>query len=378
MSSQDAFLNLPAFSDFDRVVDADVFHPAPVDWLIGLSDVVSSTAAIASGGYKSVNLAGAAVISAVMNALDGESIAFVFGGDGSSFLVSPADADAARAAMAATARFVKEELSLELRVAMVPLADVRAAGHDVLLARYAPSEHVSYAMFSGGGVEWAEREMKAGRFNIAPAPAGTRPNLEGLSCRWTPIESQRGIVLSLIARSAPGASPEAFGRVVRNILSLIDQNDARHGHPVPTDGPKFRFPPAGLDLEARASRGAEPLAKRKRSLWRLTLFALLLFRTGWTFRGFDPNHYRQQTMLNTDFRKFDDGLRMTIDCDHTTADRIERVLCEADESGIARHGAHRQSAALMTCIVPSAFHNDHMHFLDGAEGGYAEAARQLR
>jgi hypothetical protein len=32
----------------------------------------------------------------------------------------------------------------------------------------------------------------------------------------------------------------------------------------------------------------------------------------------------------------------------------------------------------MTCIVPSPFTDDHVHFLDGAGGGYALAAKSLK
>jgi hypothetical protein len=32
----------------------------------------------------------------------------------------------------------------------------------------------------------------------------------------------------------------------------------------------------------------------------------------------------------------------------------------------------------MTCIVPSYTADNHFHFIDGAEGGYAEAARRLK
>ena len=39
---------------------------------------------------------------------------------------------------------------------------------------------------------------------------------------------------------------------------------------------------------------------------------------------------------------------------------------------------HRQSAALMTCIVPSIADDHHVHFVDGARGGYASAARRLK
>jgi hypothetical protein len=33
---------------------------------------------------------------------------------------------------------------------------------------------------------------------------------------------------------------------------------------------------------------------------------------------------------------------------------------------------------MMTCFTPSAFRSDHVHFIDGALGGYASAARALK
>jgi Protein of unknown function (DUF3095) len=32
----------------------------------------------------------------------------------------------------------------------------------------------------------------------------------------------------------------------------------------------------------------------------------------------------------------------------------------------------------VTCIVPSQLSRDHMHFIDGAAGGYAQAAQQMK
>ena len=50
----------------------------------------------------------------------------------------------------------------------------------------------------------------------------------------------------------------------------------------------------------------------------------------------------------------------------------------AERAGIARFGLHRQNAALLTCITPSVHETDHVHFLDGAAGGYAMAASRLK
>ena len=92
---------------------------------------------------------------------------------------------------------------------------------------------------------------------------------------------------------------------------------------------------------------------------------------------FDPEVYKQDVADNSDFRKFDDGLKMTIDVDASRLQRIEALLEEAARNGVARYGLHRQKSALMTCFVPTPLARDHMHFIDGASGGYAVAASQM-
>ena len=371
-----SFADLAAFDDFARVVDPQVFQPADDTAWIGVSDVVDSTAAIAEGRYKSVNMAGAAVIAALMNALRHRNFPFVFGGDGASFIVPDTDAATARGALAATAAWVAEDIGLTLRVGMVPVSAIRSAGLDLTLARYAASSQAAYAVISGGGLAWAEAQVKAGYFVVAPAPSA-RPDLTGLSCRWQPMRTGNGTILSLLVQQAPGAAREPFAGLVREVLQELDAN-ARQGHPVPSTGPTFRWPPPGLDLEARASSGPLGFWPRRARLWVETLVSSVLFRTGWHLGGFDPRRYLRQSALNSDYRKFDDGLRMTVDCDIATADRIETLLDTAKSAGLVRYGTHRQESALMTCLVPSIHTDDHMHFIDGADGGYAMAARVLK
>jgi Protein of unknown function (DUF3095) len=372
------YAELPSFDAFEQVVDPSVFEAVPDDSAVCLSDIVSSTAAIAAGRYKAVNMAGAAMISAIMNALGHREFPFVFGGDGSSCVVTAAEADKARDAMASTARWVAEDLGLEMRAAVVPVSVIRAAGYDVRVARYAASSAASYAMFTGGGLAWAEQRAKAGEYALPLAPPGSRPDLTGLSCRWQPLQSRHGTMLSLIVQPGAKATAETFADVVLSVLRIVNAAEENQGHPLSFEGPKYRWPPPGLDLEARASRNEQTLSRRKRSLWLQTLLALVLFRTGWPMGQFKPRHYMRQSALNADFRKFDDGLRMTIDCRPETADKLGRVLDAAETRGTVRFGMHRQAEALMTCIVPSIVTDDHLHFVDGASGGYAMAAMQLK
>src|SRR5918911_4725059 len=165
-------------------------------------------------------MAGAAVIAAVTNALGGREFPFVFGGDGASFAVAPADLASAREALAATAAWVKEDLGLSMRVALVPVSAVRAQGLDVRVARFGPSANLSYAMFSGGGLGWAEAAMKRGEFAVDAAPPGTQPDLSGLSCRFEEIPATRGVILSVLVVPTQAADQAAFRKVIEEIIGL--------------------------------------------------------------------------------------------------------------------------------------------------------------
>src|SRR5499426_1959586 len=222
-STIDFYKHLPAFRDFTRVADEACFRPLPANWMVGLADVQQSTQAIRENRYKAVNMAGAAVIASVANALQNRDFPFVFGGDGASFAVPAADAALARKALAETATWVKEDLDLILRIGMVSVATIRAQGRDVRVARYAPSDNISIAMFSGGGLAWADAAMKRGEIALAPAPPGSHPDLSGLSCRFELIPSRRGEVLSLVVMPAPQARPDDFLHVVEGVTRIVEK-----------------------------------------------------------------------------------------------------------------------------------------------------------
>jgi Protein of unknown function (DUF3095) len=368
--------SVPVFRGFGSLMDPALYLPLPDDWSIGVADIVESTKAIAEARYKAVNMAGASVIAAVANALDGREFPFVFGGDGASFAVAPDDLARARDALAATATWVRDDLDLLMRVALVPVKAVRAQGLDVRVARFGPSPNLSYAMFSGGGLGWAEAALKRGEFAIEVAPSGTQPDLTGLSCRFEEIPATRGLILSVLVVPARSADPAAFRKLIEDVIALVERSpDA--GRPVPPGGPPLRWPPAGVEFEARAKRGG-PLFKRRAGVLAHTLFAYVIMRFGISVGGFVPKTYVQQVVENSDFRKYDDGLRMILDCTPELERALTERLAQAASDGIARYGLHRQDAAMMTCFTPSALRSDHVHFIDGARGGYASAATALK
>jgi hypothetical protein len=69
---------------------------------------------------------------------------------------------------------------------------------------------------------------------------------------------------------------------------------------------------------------------------------------------------------------------MILDCTPQLEAALTQRLAAAASAAVVRYGLHRQDAAMMTCFTPSALRSDHVHFIDGARGGYASAATALK
>ena len=89
------------------------------------------------------------------------------------------------------------------------------------------------------------------------------------------------------------------------------------------------------------------------------------------------SHYTDEMVENTDFRKFDGMLRMVMDGSEAQYLDLREYLEGQYREGKLVYGMHRSREALLTCIVFS-YNGNHVHFVDGSDGGYAVAARGLK
>jgi hypothetical protein len=379
------YSSLPVISSFSVAARPENHVPLPDGWVVGFADVVGSTNAIEQGRYKAVNMVGAGVISAITNAIERRPFPFVFGGDGASFAVDPNDADAASQALQAMAAHSETEFNLELRVAMLPVSSIRAAGADVCVVRYEAGPDCVYAMFSGGGLGWFADQVKAGNHLLDSASNGAVPDLSGLSCRWGLAPAKHGIILS--AMIAPRGSDPRFSALMEEIIALIATLE-NSGNPVTLNalvpGPAAQ----AIKLEAAAKTATGDwrwMAWIKSTL--LYTLSYLAFQFRPKAGGRDMDVYMESMITNADFRKFDDALYLTLDCSPAFAEELDRRLETAAE--FARYGTFIQRYALLTCFLLS---NEnigrplrgktnslaHIHFIDGASGGYTMASKAMK
>ena len=90
------------------------------------------------------------------------------------------------------------------------------------------------------------------------------------------------------------------------------------------------------------------------------------------------SHYVDEMVENSDFRKFDGMLRMVMDGSEAQYQGTARRTSKREfREGRLVYGMHKSSEALVTCIVFS-YNGNHVHFVDGSDGGDAMAARGLK
>lgn len=377
------FRDVPEITEFRELFDTERYAPAPRSALIVLTDVRDSTRAIEAGRYRDVNALGVASIVAMCNALPGLELPYVFGGDGATFLIPSGRRAAAERALRGVRRLAESTFDLELRASIVPVSELFDAGHAARVARHRQSPHTRLAAFSGSAFSQAERWAKdperGPRYEVS-AEGESEATFEGFECRWQPLGSRRGNTVSLLvcalSKDEAGRA-QTYRGVLRSFERIVD---AEGCSPVSENRLRFAGFWGDYSIEARirsqvkAGPAYEAAHQRAR---KQTLVGSVLGSFRLRAGGFDGRRYKTELVANSDFRKFDETLRMVVDLNKAEQYRFESKLAAEHRAGRLAYGMHRSPAALVTCLVRS-YDGDHVHFVDGSDGGYALAAKQMK
>ena len=376
---------LSSLETLSEAVEANLHQALPHDWWVVVADVADSTSAIAAGDYKKVNTVGVACIAAVVNVDRDISTPFVFGGDGAMFAIPDCMFQKVVVALRGAQKLSRDSFGLDLRVGLISVGDLAKEGLPVNLAKVRLSPHLSYASFSGSGWEQAEQRVKA---NISSSVTMVRieegtaeASFEGFECRWQGVPSFNGHKLSLLI-AARADDADVNCKIYQEIFDKIHAiyGDVADYHPLRSRLMQLTLNPKLLSHEWR-------VRSRHLRMWsKLGYIAKIVFQNlagKYLFsRNLDTetvqwSHYRAELVDNTDFRKFDGMLRMVIDSSDAQTSALEAFLNSKYQSRHLVYGMHKSREALVTCLVQS-YTGNHLHFVDGSDGGYAMAASALK
>lgn len=376
---------MEAQSSFLSITDPGTYVPAPDDWQIAITDVRGSTQAIQAGRYRAVNLVGASSIIALLNLVPDTDLPFAFGGDGATMLLPPDLVAPASDALLGTQQMARDEFDLDLRLGLVPVADVRADGYDVRVAKVQVDDDYAQAIFDGGGLAYADTLVKddatAPRYRVGETDAEPNADFTGLECRWRDIPSPHGETVTLLVAATTGDA--AHDRSIYR--TTIEAIDAVYGgsdqyRPLTPGTMEPSYSPKRLRSETKI-RTEHDWWERVKYLfgiwWRNIALKVLVENEMETASGVRWDHYIEKLVATSDFRKYDDTLRMVIAGTEAQRAELTSYLEEEYRSGRLAYGVHVTDRALVTCVVFERMGRQ-VHFVDGADGGYAMAARELK
>jgi hypothetical protein len=385
-NSNDSFYQqLPGFQAFSDVAHQHRYRPLPPDWWVAISDVKGSTEAIRNGRYREVNAIGVASIVALLNKVRPLEIPYVFGGDGATACLPASVLEEAKSALRAARALSQQEFGLELRVGLVPVSEIEKAGYQVLVARYQPHPWFGQAMFLGGGLGHAEKLVKDPRpdnpWLLEVGEGGADNCFDGFECRWNEIPSPHGETIALLVQVSE-ADEQARDQLYDQILARIGEiyGDENHYHPLREEGLKLAKSMGGVAGEAMIRTAFGGMMAR---IWWMLKARLLvsvgeyLMNKGVTTESTDWGGYKSRLIANSDYRKLDEVLRMVISGTPQQREALRQALEGWRGEGRIVFGIHAAPTALITCVV-SDYANNHVHFLDAANGGYALAAKEMK
>ena len=372
------YSQLQPFRNFEHFTDDSHYCPVPGDWSVYVTDIVNSTQAIEQGKYKEVNLIGAASITLCINLLPDVAFPFVFGGDGASLCIPDSHTTKVDAELGSLIRLAQDNFGLELRVAKIPLQAIEAQGKKILVARFELFAGNTLAFFRGGGMALADQLAKSRYASYAvPAATSAVEELVGLSCRWSPIPASKSCIVSLLVLARSDDTQRVFGDLVREFSMVMGQS-LDDANPVAPELVRYKGFLQALRDEYSYHRTVFSMGFLKRCIE--IVLAVIIFRYAikLPIKSFDRQQYMDKVRFHSDYRKFDDTLRLVLDCTDAQVEGLETVLQRTRAAGLIYYGLFRSPEALMTCFVQTMQDGGHLHFIDGGDGGLAMAARQLK
>jgi hypothetical protein len=356
------------------------FSPVPENWVVLLFDIVGSTKAVAAGAYKQVNMVGAMCVASALRHFGRNDVPFVFGGDGATILIEESWLPAYKEKIQSVIDRSRREFGLEIRVGYVRVAELRRLGKEVLLRQTPLGKTFARNDFLGGGLDLAESLIKSRKHPAMVIETQSRSDesqldLEGLECRWEPILSKRGLFHTVIVKARDPRTDQAQP-IFQKIIDSLGARESFEASQL-----KISTNPFGTLTEIKAHKaenyGFAKYLKKMAATWLAALFGRLAMAIGIQRNGVEWKNYPAETVRNTDRIKMDDALRFVVDLSYEESESLEALLGALERQGMIYYAIQKSPRAQLTCFV-SSHADDHIHFIDGANGGYTMAAKALK
>jgi hypothetical protein len=361
----------------DLVADKSLFSEVPEDWHVLVADIKNSTQAIKNGKHNEVNLVATGSIIAVLNIIYSEKIKvpFFFGGDGATIIVPSKYLKSAMSALEKHRKNTLKNFGFELKVGHLSVKEIYKEKIELIIAKAQINDIFNIPVILGNGLQYAESfvknedPLKKGNFQMDESPL----NLDGMQCKWDkikpPEETQE--VVSLLVTGCGDQDPS---KIFSEVLKAIDEiyGSATRRKPISVKRLRLKASFKKVNSEMRTKLGRFDGFYLLKNLMKANFgkFYLKNSKTG--------KRYLQKLVELTDTLTIDGRINTVII--GTSEQRISLIsfLDNLERSNKIKYGLHVSQESVMSCYVRDMGTNEHIHFVDGSDGGYTRAANSLK
>ncbi|MBK7291653.1 MAG: DUF3095 domain-containing protein [Chitinophagaceae bacterium] len=358
----------------DLLTEEHLFFTVPPNWHVLITDVKKSTEAVSNGLHETVNLVATGSIVAVLNIALKENLTvpYFFGGDGATFIIPPAILNKVMVALCIHQKNTAENYNILLRVGHVSVESIYANGHQLNISKLKSADQFSIPILLGGGLSFAEKIIKGEDYDIPiPSLKNEVLDLSGMQCRWDKVKPPQNLdeVVSLVVIGCEGIKQaEVFKKVIDKIDEIYGQPQTRT--PISTTRLKLKATIKKISDEMKVKMGgSRPLLILK--TWITTLLGTLYFKTK------SGKDYLVQLVDFSDTLVIDGKINTVISGTTKQRELLEIALNELEQNNEIHYGLFVSKESVMSCYVRSMDKN-HVHFIDGSDGGYTKAATILK
>jgi Protein of unknown function (DUF3095) len=358
----------------ELLTEEHLFFKVPDNWHVLITDVKNSTQAAMEGNHQTVNLVATGSIVAALNVAFKENILipFFFGGDGATFIIPPTLLDATIVALQQHRQNTLTNFSMDLRVGHVPVTEIYQQGHELKVSKLKTSNIFNIPVLLGDGLQFAERIIKGVDYKLSTSVQSNEElDMSGMHCRWDKIKppvTNFEVVSLIVMAKDETAQSGAFRQVMELIEKIYGSQEVRK--PISVD--KLRMVASlkkvGAEMRTRlGSFNAWYLVKT----WMTTVLGKVYFRTK---KG---KEYLYKLVDMSDTLVIDGRINTVITGTISQGEELKKSLQELEQQGSLLFGFHSSTASVMSCYVRN-MDDQHIHFIDGADGGYTKAAGLLK
>lgn len=358
----------------DLFTEDHLFYKIPANWHVVITDVKNSTGAVQGGLHETINLIATASIVAVLNITykANLTVPFFFGGDGATFIIPPAPLETVMQALQKHRENTMTNFNLDLRIGHLLVADIYEKGYELRISKLRTSESFSIPVVLGDGLLYAEKKIKEPDYKYVNLSLNEDVlDLNGMQCRWDKIKPPKTIyeVVSLLVMARnPLNQPRVFKKVIDSIDVIYGSTQTRT--PITVEKLRLKTTLAKIGLEVRTRMGGFNIF-RLLNTWVRTNLGYFYFKTR---KG---KVYLRNLVSMSDTLVLDGRINTVISGTAEQREMLVSELKKLETEGEIYYGLYVSKESVMSCYVRN-LNDSHIHFIDGAEGGYTKAAGMIK